>query len=68
MRSEGLRVIEDMEVEDVADLRVLPGVKRAAGEPAAGAVGDCDLGDAAAAAGAADGCGVAGAGADYQRG
>ena len=25
---EGLRVIEDMEVEDVADLRVLPGVKR----------------------------------------
>ena len=25
---EGLRVIEDMEIEDVADLRVLPGVKR----------------------------------------
>ena len=41
---EGLRVIEDMEVEDVADLRVLPGVKEAAGESAAGAVGDCDLG------------------------
>ncbi len=29
---EGLRVIEDMEVEDVADLRVLPGVKRLLGE------------------------------------
>ena len=26
--NEGLRVIEDMEVEDVADLRVLPGVRR----------------------------------------
>jgi sugar-phosphatase len=26
--NEGLRVIEDLEVEDVADLRVLPGVKR----------------------------------------
>jgi mannitol-1-/sugar-/sorbitol-6-phosphatase len=29
---EGLRVIEDMEVADVADLRVLPGVKRLLGE------------------------------------
>ena len=40
---EGLRVIEDMEIADMADLTVLPGVKALAGESAAGAVGDCDF-------------------------
>ena len=43
---------------------MLPGVKDAAGESAAGAVGDCDFGYDAAAAGAAGGGWVAGAGSD----
>ena len=30
---EGLRVIEDMEIEDISGLQVLPGVKTAAGKP-----------------------------------
>ena len=61
--AEGLRLIEDMEIDDVADLKVLPGVRELLGVAAAGAVDDCDLGDAAADAGPVEGGGAAVAGA-----
>ena len=54
-----VQVIEDMEVDDVADLRVLAGVKALLAGLAAGALGDCDILDAAFAVGAAEGCRVA---------
>ena len=40
---EGLRVIEDLEIADVADLKVLPGVRELLAIAAAGALDDCDF-------------------------
>ena len=55
---EGLRVIEDMEIEDTGGSGGAAGGEGAAGESAAGALGDCDFGDAAAADGRLEAAGL----------
>ncbi len=65
---EGLRVIEDMEIEDVEDLKVLPGVRTLLESLPPERWAIVTSATPAVAIGAAEACGVAGAGADYQCG
>ena len=64
---EGLRVIEDMEIEDTADLIVLPGVKALLESLPVERWAIVTSATRRIAAGQAGGGGIAGAGADYQR-
>ena len=65
--AEGLRLIEDIEMVDVDDLKVLPGARALLREPSAGALGDRDIGDRAAGVGTIEGGWTAGPGTNDQR-
>ena len=65
---EGLRVIEDMEVADVADLRVLPGVKALLASLPQERWAIVTSAQRRLLLARSDGCGAAGSGADHHGG